>query len=120
MTDGIREHEENHTSYIIFQILGIDFAISSFFPHKKTTETLQVFSHNSSNDIWIYFTMLSQTKDQTAAAAAAAAAKSLQSGPTLCDPIVSSPPVSSVPGILQARILEWVAISSSNDQTTVF
>ena len=57
--------------------------------------------------------MLSQTKDQTAAAAAAAAAKSLQSGPTLCDPIVSSPPVSSVPGILQARILEWVTIAFS-------
>ena len=45
---------------------------------------------------------------------AAAAAKSLQSCPTLCDPIVSSPPGSSVPEILQARILEWVAISFSN------
>ena len=43
------------------------------------------------------------------AAAAAAAAKSLQSCPTLCDPIDSSPPGSAVPGILQARILEWVA-----------
>ena len=40
----------------------------------------------------------------------AAAAKSLQSCPTLCDRIDSSPPGSSVPGILQARILEWVAI----------
>ena len=39
-----------------------------------------------------------------------AAAKSLQSCPTLCDPIDSSPPGSPVPGILQARILEWVAI----------
>ena len=46
-----------------------------------------------------------------AAAAAAAAAKSLQLCPTLCDPIDSSPPGSSVSGILQARILEWVAIS---------
>ena len=44
----------------------------------------------------------------------AAAAKSLQSRPTLCDPIDGSPPGSSVPGILQARILEWVAISFSN------
>ena len=44
----------------------------------------------------------------------AAAAKSLQSCPTLCNPIESSPPGSSVPGILQARILEWVAISFSN------
>ena len=47
-------------------------------------------------------------------AAAAAAAKSLQSCPTLCDPIDSSPPGSPVPGILQARILEWVAISFFN------
>ena len=44
-------------------------------------------------------------------AAAAAAAKSLQSCPTLCDPIDGSPPGSPVPGILQARTLEWVAIS---------
>ena len=44
-------------------------------------------------------------------AAAAAAAKLLQSCPTLCDPIDGSPLGSSVPGILQARILEWVAVS---------
>ena len=47
-------------------------------------------------------------------AAAAAAAKSLQSCLTLCDPIDGSPPGSLVPGILQARTLEWVAISFSN------
>ena len=46
--------------------------------------------------------------------AAAAAAKSLQSCPTLCDSINGSPPSYPVPGILQARTLEWVAISSSN------
>ena len=45
----------------------------------------------------------------------AAAAKSLQLCPTLCDPIDGSPPGSPVPGILQARTLEWVAISFSND-----
>ena len=45
---------------------------------------------------------------------AAAAAQSLQSCPTLCDPIDGSPPGSDVPGILQARTLEWVAISFSN------
>ena len=44
----------------------------------------------------------------------AAAAKLLQSCPTLCDPIDGSPLGSSVPGILQARILEWIAISFSN------
>ena len=44
----------------------------------------------------------------------AVAAKSLQSCPIVCDPIDSSPPGSPVPGILQARTLEWVAISFSN------
>ena len=53
-------------------------------------------------------------KGKDAAAAAAAAAKSLQSCPTLCDPIDRSPPGSPIPGILQARTLEWVAISFSN------
>ena len=46
--------------------------------------------------------------------AAAAAAKSLQPCPTLCDPIDGSPPGSPIPGILQARTLEWVAISFSS------
>ena len=45
---------------------------------------------------------------------AAAAATSLQSCPTLCDPIDGSPPGSPIPGILQARTLEWAAISFSN------
>ena len=45
---------------------------------------------------------------------AAAVAKSLQSWPTLCDPVDGSPPGFSIPGILQARTLEWVAISFSN------
>ena len=62
--------------------------------------------------------MIAQNKDclaaSPAAAAAAAAAKSLQSCPTLCDPIEGSPPGSPVPGILQARTLEWVAIAFSN------
>ena len=44
----------------------------------------------------------------------AVAAKSLQSCPTLCDPIDGSPPASTIPGILQARTLEWVAISFSS------
>ena len=65
-------------------------------------------------------TLLSEPPGKTvdtipaAAAAAAAAAKSLQSCPTLCDPIDGSPPGSPVPGILQARTLEWVAIAFSN------
>ena len=53
-------------------------------------------------------------RNQTHISATATAAKSLQSCPTLYNPIDSSPPGSPVPGILQARILEWVAISFSN------
>ena len=53
-------------------------------------------------------------KVNTVVSKAAAAAKSLQSCPTLCDPMDGSPPGSSVPGILQARTLEWVAISFTN------
>ena len=69
---------------------------------------------------WLYdlvqvtFAPLQQITSAAAAAAAAAAAKLLQSCPTLCSPIDGSPLGSSIPGILQARILEWVAISSSN------
>ena len=59
-------------------------------------------------------TLLRISFNAAAAAAAAAAAKSLQSCPTLCDPRDGSPPGSPVPGILQARALEWVAISFSN------
>ena len=51
---------------------------------------------------------------ESPAAAAAAAAKWLQSCPTLCNPIDGSPPGSPVPGVLQARTLEWVAISFSS------
>ena len=56
------------------------------------------------------YNKLKVTKEE----AAAAAAKSLQLCLTLCDPIDDSPPGSPVPGILQARTLEWVAISFSN------
>ena len=54
-----------------------------------------------------------QSDENVVVVAAAAAAKSLQSCSTLCDPIDGSPPGSPVPGILQARALEWVAISFS-------
>ena len=56
----------------------------------------------------------SHTRDLSLGEVATAAAKSLQSCPTLCDPIDGSPPGSPVPGILQARTLEWVPISFSN------
>ena len=65
-----------------------------------------ISSFSTCKDYFLYFHHLAR--------AAAAAAKSLQSRPTLCDPIDGSPPGSPVPGILQARTLEWVAISFSN------
>ena len=54
------------------------------------------------------------SREERVNTATAAAAKSLQSCPTLCDPVDGSPPGSPVSGILQARTLEWVAISFSN------
>ena len=67
---------------------------------------------------WIRFSVNWLTQTQTVLkkryTAAAAAAQSLQSCPTLCDPIDGSPPGPAIPGILQARTLEWVAISFSN------
>ena len=60
------------------------------------------------------FFTTSTTREAHAMSSAAAAAKLLQSCLTLCDPIDGSPPGSPVPGILQARTLEWVAISFSN------
>ena len=59
-------------------------------------------------------TQVVASPDFTSFAWSAAAAKSLQSCPTLCDPIDGSPAGSPVPGILQARTLEWVAISFSD------
>ena len=68
---------------------------TSSLPQKETSYLLAVFSQPNP------------------AAAAAAAAKSIQSCPTLCDPVDGSPPGFPIPGILQARTLEWVAISFS-------
>ena len=73
----------------------------------QTFKAGKFLSLRKSNSIYLKSTVAA------AAAAAAAAAKSLQSCPTLCDPIDGSPPGSPVPGILQARTLEGVAISFS-------
>ena len=61
-----------------------------------------------------YFIIRNKIREQNPKNMCAAAAKSLQSCLTLCDPIDVSPPGSPVPGILQARTLEWVAVSFSN------
>ena len=63
---------------------------------------------------WFHLLSLVSKKTLNSFKVAAAAAKSLQSCPTLCDPTAGNPPGSPVPGILQARTLEWVAISFSN------
>ena len=60
-----------------------------------------------------YLTVHLKLTQHCRSTAAAAAIKSLQSCPTLCDPTDGSPPGSPIPGILQARTLEWVAISFS-------
>ena len=81
-------------------------------PHKTCTRMFTAASlvrakkQNHTNVCWLMKRWIK--------CAAAAAAKLLQSCPTLCDPIDGSQPDSSVPGILQARILEWVAVSFSN------
>ena len=76
------------------------------------------FSHwlvnYNSNTFCCGFRQDAASSVQALKSAAAAAAKSLQSCPTLCSPIDGSPPGSPIPGILQARTLEWVAISFSN------
>ena len=69
---------------------------------------------DSSEDLFSIKKFEMYTYQKMITAAAAAAAKSLQSCPTLCDPRDGSLPGSSVPGILQERTLEWVAISFSN------
>ena len=79
-----------------------DFTFTFLFPELGTT----ALNCSISKESFHFFSSLR--------VAAAAAAKSLQSCPTLCSPRDGSPPGSPVPGILQARTLEWVAISFSN------
>ena len=71
------------------ELYAVSYSVSTFFTSELSGKPINVY-------------------------AAAAAAKSLQSCPTLCDPIDGSPRGSPIPGILQARTLEWVAISFSN------
>ena len=80
-------------------------------PDRTYRKELIPFSPHSNSYFFLLQQLFLSIKDY---AAAAAAAKSLQSCPTLCNPIDGSPPGSPVLGILQARTLEWVAISFSN------
>ena len=87
----------------IWVVLNFPFSLFFFFFAFESHAAKNPFVH-------VFWGMCASTLLQ----AAAAAAKSLQLCLTLCDPIDGSPPGSLVPGILQARTLEWVAISFSN------
>ena len=82
--------------------------------HLQLRREFKKLSNSYSGERWGLCAMISVVSGDGGTEAAAAAAKSLQSCPALCDPIDSSQPDSPVPGILQARTLEWVAISFSN------
>ena len=91
--------------------MGSHFLLQGIFPTQGSSQVSCISCIGSS-----FFTTVPPGFPyiHTYSLAAAAAAKSLQSCLTLCDPIDSSPPGSPAPGILQARTLEWVAISFSN------
>ena len=88
----------------------------SLSPNSLTESALCLTASNGGMFSWSFleWSPLQNKSTKARSAAAAAAAKSLQLCPTLWDPIDGSPPGSPVPGILQARTLEWVAISFSN------
>ena len=94
---------------------GMEWEVGGRLKREGTDVYLWLIHANVSQKIKFCKAIILQLKNnEMFAAAPAAAAKSLQSCPTLCDPIDGSPPGSPVPGILQARTLEWVAISFSN------
>ena len=90
------------------------------FPQFVVIHTVKVFGivNKAEIDVFLelscFFDDPADVGNLISGSSAAAAAESLQLCPTLCDPIDGSPPGSSVSGILQARTLEWVAISFSN------
>ena len=83
---------------------------------EKPSQSASCLQNFLSANVSFHFvlSLLLSIYDDSTCDKAAAAAKSLQSFPTLCDPRDGSQPGSPVPGILQARTLEWVAISFSN------
>ena len=108
-------------------LLGRSIALALEF-HKTVSQEVTAFPHLS-NHLTAFLSFSGEARIQVssyhslqigllirfkACPGQVSAAKSLQSSPTLCDPIDGSPPGSLVPGILQARTLEWVAISFSN------
>ena len=82
--------------------------------HKELDTTYWLNNNYCGCPVWVWLVGVCFVKTGVSNVAAAAAAKSLQSCPTLWDPIDGSPPGSPIPGSLQARTLEWVSISFSN------
>ena len=96
---------QHHSSKASILWCSAFFTVQLSHPYMTTGKTIALTRRTFvDKEMSLLFNMLS----------AAAAAKSLQSFPTLCDPVDGSPPGSPVPGILQARTLEWVAIAFSN------
>ena len=95
-----------------FIILGINLLELNAIENSFKTSQLHMHSVTDTTCDSFIFSFLFHFS--THITSVAAAAKSLQSCPTLCDPIDGSPRGSAVPGILQARTLEWVAISFAN------
>ena len=95
---------QHHSSKASILWCSTFFLVQLSHPYVTTGKTIALTRQTFVGKVMsVLFNMLS-----------AAAAKSLQSCPALCDPIDGSPPGSAFPGILQARTLEWVAISFSN------
>ena len=105
MVQGIlRSLLQDHSSKASILQCSTFFIVQLSHPYMTTGKTIALTRWTFVGKVMsLVFNMLSS----------AAAAKSFQSCPTLCDPIDGSPPGSPVPGILQARTLEWVAISLS-------
>ena len=94
---------QHHSSKASILLCSAFFIVQLSHPYMTTGKTIALTRRTFVGKvIFLLFNMLS------------AAAKSLQLCPTLCDPIDGSPPGSSIPGIPQARTLEWIAISFSN------
>ena len=109
--DRLMEH-----NYLVILLTSHNISTPAFPPFWSLLIPSSILCHVNSG-IWTSFGVgyfFQAFRSHWQWVAAAAAAKSLQSCPTLGDPIDGSPPGSPVPGILQARTLEWVAISFSN------
>ena len=94
--------------FLVFSILLFSCISLHWLLRKAFWSLLAILWNSAFRCLYLFFSCLQVPYTATAAA------KSLQSCPTLCNPIDGSPPGSPVPGILQARTLEWVAISVSN------